>query len=231
MDHKMLLDITSQFESDGAYERAMRQLEWHHPNFDLEKNVNIFEEFLGAWRSLRGGSLDKKEVAEIWMSEIEPYALILESEFLEDLDLEKTVEKESEKLRVGMAIEHVYGALSSVSAIGDTNACKLLHLRLPNLIVMTDVEIRRMFVKLYHQQFEPYSYTFGYLKFVKRNINEVIDSLCNAKSFGRQQSIELLRNAHGRTRSLAKLMDECYFLLAHKNFPVEYYIALTGKAI
>ena len=226
MHYKHLLDVTSRFTSAGAYETAMKNLDWHSLNFDIVKNVNIFEDFLGAWDSLRGGPLDKMKMTSVWIKDIEPYAMALERELLESLDVEKVIEAGRENLRVGIAIEHMYSAIRTVSGVGETNACKLLHLRLPGLLVMTDNAIRFMFKKLCGETFLPYSYAFNFLVFVHLDVNEAIDMLCEEKRLTRKDGMEFLQSAHGMTRSLAKLMDECYYILAHQDFPPEYYASL-----
>jgi hypothetical protein len=149
---------------------------------------------------------------------------------LENLEVDKLVETNGEKLRVGVAIEHMYGALSTVPGVGDTNASKLLHLRLPHLFVMTDTDIRLMFKEFRGETFSPYSYTFNFLMFVKSDVSEAIDTLCEEEQLARQEGIEFLRNAHSRKRSLAKLMDECYYTLSHKlaEFPAEYFAPLMA---
>ena len=227
MHYKQLLDVTSRFLSDNAYEEPMRDLRWHPSEFDMKRTIGIFENFLRAWHSLRH-SLGRQEMVSIWTKDVEPYAMALQGEFLENLDVEKIVETKGEKLRVGVAIGHVYSALSTVPGVGPTNASKLLHLRLPHLFVMTDTDIRRMFKTFCNETFSPYSYAFNFLKFVKSEVSEAIHTLCGEKKLTCQQGIEFLRNAHDRKRSLAKLMDECYWVLANKSgdFPPEYFAPL-----
>ena len=133
MYYKQLLEITNQWISDGAYEKALQELEWRSPNFDMARNIRTFGKFLAAWHSLRGGLINKKEMFTIWTKDIEPYAMSLEDEPVENLDVDKLIKVKDEKLRIGIVIEHIYGALSLISGIGDTNASKLLHLRLPQL--------------------------------------------------------------------------------------------------
>lgn len=127
---------------------------------------------------------------------------------------------------MGVAIEHMYSAIRTVSGVGETNACKLLHLRLPNLLVMTDNDIRFMFKKLCGETFLPYSYSFNFLSFVMADASEAVQTLCEDKRLSHEEGIQFLQNAHGRTRSLAKLMGECYYMLAHKEFADKYYISL-----
>jgi len=227
MHYEHLIDITSHFHSDGAYEKAMAALEWH-PSPDMAKNIDTIEEFLRAWGSLRGGPLDIQEMVDIWTREIEPYARALEQESLEDLQVERVVRTSTESVRVGVAIEHIYSALDSAPGVGQTNACKILHLRLPNLIVMTDVDVRTMFRQFRHETFSPYSYAFNFLPFVRRDLDEALDTLCQAKSLDRRAAVLFLQNIHGSTRSLAKLMDECYYRYAHEHdkFPVDYCASL-----
>lgn len=227
MHYKQLLDITSRFPSDDAYEEAMQDLEWHSSVFDIGKTICIFENFLGAWHSLRR-PLGKEEMSRVWTKDIEPYAIALERDSLENLDIDKTIKTKREKLRVGLAVEHMYGVLSTVPGVGDTNASKLLHLRLPHLFVMTDTDIRFMLKKARKETFSPYSYAFNFLVFVKSDVNEAIDTLCEEKQLTRQQSIEFLRNTHNRKRSIAKLMDECYYVLVHKfkEFSPKYFASL-----
>lgn len=226
MLYRVLLNVTAKFNSNGTYEKTMQNLVWEP--LDIMKNISIFEEFLIAWHSLRH-PLGKDELSGIWLREIEPYAKALSGLFLEDLDVNELINIELEKLRVGIIIEHMYSALSTVSGIGETNASKLLHLRLPNLFVMTDTNVRELFKKLRREEFfEPYAYAFNFLPFVKSKINEAIDELCEDKRLNRQQAIDFLRNVHGRSRSLAKLMDECYYVLAHEleTFPKNYCFSL-----
>lgn len=163
------------------------------------------------------------------MSEIEPYAKALEDEFLEDMNSEKVVEVGREKLRIGLAIEHMYNVLVTVPAVGKTNASKLLHLRLPNLFVMTDTDVRRLFKIFQTELFSAFSYAFNFLRFVQCDINEAIDSLCGERRLSRRDAVEYLRNAHGRTRSLAKLADEYYYTLAHREFSEQYYYPLARR--
>lgn len=214
MHCKQLLEVTERFKSDRVYERTISDLEWSSTNLDMVRNVGIFEDFLGAWHSLRR-KLDKENLINVWTKDIEPYARALETESLENLDIEKLVKSNGEKFRVGFAIEHIYGALSTVAGVGDTNASKLLHLRLRHLFVMTDTDIRSIFRTFRKQNFSSFSYAFNFLLFVKSHVNEAINTLCSEKQLTRQQGIEFLQNAHGTRRSLAKLMDECYYVLAH----------------
>jgi hypothetical protein len=230
MHFKQLLDITSRFPGWPAYERAMKELRWHSSEFDMESNALVFENFLGASHSLRR-PLGKEEMINVWIKEVEPYATVMDCEFLEELDIDKIIKTGEEKFRVGVAIEHMYGALSMVPGVGNTNASKLLHLRLPHLFVMTDADIRFLFKKCRKETFSPYSYAFNFLVFVKADVNEAIDTLCQENQLSRQQAIKFLQNAHGRKRSLAKLMDECYYVLVHnfEEFPVEYFNPLIRR--
>lgn len=215
MHYKQLLDITSRFPRWDVYETTMQDLKWHQPEFDIEENIRTFENFLGASHSLRR-PLDKGKMLGIWMKDVEPYAMVLEGELLESLDVGKLVETKEEKLRVGIAIEHMYSALSSVSGVGDTNVSKLLHLRLPCLFVMTDADIRSMLKIFRRETFSAYSYAFNFLMSVKSDVNEALDTLCKEKQLTQQQGIEFLRNSHSSERPLAKLMDECYYTFVHK---------------
>lgn len=223
MHYRQLLDITSRFVSDKAYEKALNDLQWRSHSFDYGKMVSVFEEFLGAWDSLRGGPLGQ-DLAKTWKDEIEPYAKCLESQSLEGLDVQKTVETKTERLRVEIMIGHIYSALDTIPGVGETNASKLLHLRLPNLIVMTDGDVRFMFKKFRGETFTPYSYAFQFLPFVKADLGEAVTTLCQDKDLDHEEAVEFLRKAHGRRRSLAKLMDECYYTYAHKfeEFPAQY---------
>jgi len=148
---------------------------------------------------------------------VEPCAEALHGEFLEDLDVRKMIEVGVEKLHVRMAIEHTYAALHIVRGIGKTNASKLLHLRLLNLFVMTDANVRDVFRGLWPEGinkrslFLPYGYAFHFLPLVRADILEAILTLQEEKGLTRREAIEYLQNAHGRKRSLAKLADEYYY--------------------
>jgi hypothetical protein len=230
MHYKQLLNITSQFPGWAAYEEAMRNLEWRSSKLDMVKNISIFEKFLAASHSLRH-ELGKEEMLSIWTKDIEPYAKVLEGEWVENIDISKMIQAKEEKLRIGVAIEHMYGALKTVAGVNDTNTSKLLHLRLPHLFVMTDGDVRFLFKKLRNETFLPYSYAFNFLEFVKFDVNEAINTLCEDEHLTRQQGIKSLQNSHGTQRPLTKLMDECYYTLAHhpEKFPKEYFVTLARR--
>lgn len=222
MHWQNLLEVTYEYgrsvdgqSYDTAYEEAIRSLRWDPAQASLGQNIQVFEDFLKAWRSWRR-ELDKEKLNAVWISDIEPYARTLDGEIFESLDVDKVVEVGTERLRVGVTIEHVYGALHMVDGIDHTNASKLLHLRLPNLFVMTDSAVRDLFKTVWGSElFSAYGYAFNFLRIVKAEMLEAILTLCKDKSLSQPEGIEYLQNAHGRKRSLAKLIDEYYWKLCH----------------
>ena len=120
MHYRQLLDITSRFSSGEAYEKALNGLRWRSSSFEYGAMVSVFEEFLGAWGSLRGGPLGQ-DLAKTWKDQIEPYAKCLEGESLEGLEVQKIVETETERLRMGVMIGYMYSALDTVPGVGETS--------------------------------------------------------------------------------------------------------------
>jgi len=94
MHYQDLLEATIQFTTDGAYERALQNLNWFAPNFDMAKNAKVFEGFLAAWHSLRAGPIDKEEIFKVWMKDVEPYARFLKASFWKALTLTKSLRQE-----------------------------------------------------------------------------------------------------------------------------------------
>lgn len=228
MHYSMLLEISGHWKTDGVYEKTIEDLQW--PTSKVDKNMAILLDFLRSWHSLRR-SVDPKTLARTWTNEVEPYARGLETLTLENSDLEIIIRAGNEQLHAAVAVEHMYGALVDIPGIDHTNASKLLHLRLPRLFVMTDQAVRLAFDKFGGLKFSPYSYAFSFLAQAKSAVNEAIDTLCADKHMSRQQGIRSLQDAHGRQRTLAKLIDECYVTLANESdkFPPNYMTIFTRR--
>jgi len=81
MHWQQLLDVTKNYGKlvkgqryDTAYKNAMRSLQWGSPQADMGRNIDVFEDFLREWNSLRGGRLDKEKLNTVWMQDVEPCA-------------------------------------------------------------------------------------------------------------------------------------------------------------
>lgn len=226
MHWRKLLDVTREYGRlidgegyDTAYDEAMRTLKWNPGGGTMDGNMDVFTTFLGKWKSLRR-PLDRKRLKSVWMTDVEPYAKGVDGESIETLDTRKVVDTGAEKVRVGVAIEHMYGSMCTVDGVGRTNSSKLLHLRFPNIFVMTDASVRREFRDLVRgtgivkgtSLFEPYGYAFHFLPLVRAELLEAILSLQADEQIQWVEAVKRLMLAHGRARSLAKLADEYYYV-------------------
>lgn len=226
MHWRELLDVTQEYGKfvdgqmlDTAYDEAIQALEWNLDDAAIESNIEVFTTFLGKWKSLRR-PLDRERLRTVWMTDVEPYARGLEGKSIETLDTQTVVDAGAERVRVGVAIEHMYGSMCTVEGVGETNSSKLLHLRLPNVFVMTDASVRQEFIDVMNRMgdikgsslFEPYGYAFHFLPYVRAQLAEAIASLQFEEKIPRADAMKRLRRAHGRTRSLAKLADEYYYM-------------------
>ena len=116
----------------------------------------------------------------------------------------------------------MYDALTSLA--GATTASGLLHLRFPKLFVMTDEAIRRYWIEevglneLFglkeNELFNGYGYTFIFLPFIKDQAVDAIMSCANDKGISPNEAIAQLQNLGGKPRTIARLMDEYFYVVS-----------------
>ena len=218
MHWKELQKVISKFPEDRHYFQALAQLKWDKAE-QTPNNIEICCDFLD---KSQGSQIDKKKLEDVWLETVEPLADCVEGVFLERHGMLKAEDKKELGVGcVGQAIQRMYDALTSL--IGLTNASKLLHLRFPKLFVMTDEPIRKYWIEevglneLYgmkeNELFGGYGYTFIYLPSIKGHAVDAIMSYANDKGVSINEAISQLQNLGGKTRTIARLMDEYYYTI------------------
>ena len=219
MHWKELEKQISNFPQDPHYFQALEQLNWDKVE-QTPDNIEICCDFLD---KSQGSQIDKKKLADVWLETVEPLADCVEGVFLERHGMLKAEDKKEFGVGcVGEAIQRMYDELTSVT--GPTNASKLLHLRFPKLFVMTDEPIRKYWLEevglneLFgikeDELFHGYGYTFIFLPFIKGHAVDAIMSYANDKGVSINEAIDQLRNLGGKTRTIARLMDEYYYAIS-----------------
>lgn len=205
----------SNFPEDQNYFQALEQLKWDKPEL-LSRNIAICCDFLGE-------SIDKQKVEKVFTEVVALLADCVEPIFLERHGMLKVEDKKEHSVYcAGQAIQKMYEAMASIAGL-DT-ATGILHLRFPNLFVTTDEAIRKYWleeIKLHERYsvnktelFGGYGYTFILLPFIKSQAVDAIMTCANDKGVNPKEAIAQLQNLGGKTRSIARLMDEYYRALS-----------------
>jgi len=203
------------------YFQALEQLKWDKGE-ELSHNIQICCHFLDKDGS-QGSQIDKQKVEQVWLKTVEPLADCVEDVFLERHGMLRALDKKDNGVGcVGEAIQRMYDALTSLT--GPTDASRLLHLRFPKLFVMTDEPIRKYWIEevglneLFgmkeNELFNGYGYTFILLPFVKSHAVDAIMSYANDKGVDPKEAISQLQNLGGKNRTIARLMDEYYYVIS-----------------
>ena len=220
MHWKELEKQVSKLPPAPHYFQALEQLKWDKGE-ELSHNIQICCDFLDKDGS-QGSQIDKKRVEHVWQETVEPLADILEPVFLERHGMLKAEDKKELGVQcTGQAIQKIYDAIASLT--GQTNASKLLHLRFPKLFVTTDEAIRKywteevglneLFGIKENELFRGYGYTFIFLPFVKGQAVDAIMTRATDKGISPKEAIAQLQNLGGKTRTIARLMNEYYCVI------------------
>lgn len=219
MHWKELEKQIGKFPEDRHYFRTLGQLKWDKAE-QISRNIQICCDFLD---KSPGSQTDKQKLEEVWFKTVEPLADCVEDVFLERHGMLRAIDKKKYGVEcAGEAIQRMYDALTSL--IGLTDASKLLHLRFPKLFVVTDEAIRKYWVEevglneLFgikeNELFQGYGYTFIFLPFIKDQAVDAIMTCANDKGVSVNEAIAQLQNLGGKTRMIARLMDEYYYVIS-----------------
>lgn len=221
MHWKELEKQISKYPEDPNYFQALSQLKWDKAE-EISHNIAICCDFLDNYKS-QGSLLDKKKLEKAWLETVEPLADCVEDVFLERHGMLRALDKKEYGAGcVGEAIQRMYDALTSLT--GATTASRLLHLRFPKLFVLTDEPVRKYWIEevglneLFgmkeNELFNGYGYTFIFLPFIKSHAVDAIMSYANDKGVDPKDAIAQLQNLGGKTRTIARLMDEYYYVVS-----------------
>lgn len=122
-------------------------------------------------------------------------------------------------------IECIYNKLAEVRNIGATATSKILHLLNPDVFVMWDGEIIRTYRKKYDKVRANAKGYVEFLKAVQREVKEAIEEEAKRSGKSEKQIVEeICTNLPSKKlgpeysrKSLAKLVDEYNWMLAHRN--------------
>ena len=219
MHWKELQKQISKFPEDRQYFQTLGQLKWDKAE-QISRNIQICCDFLD---KSPGGEIDKQKLEEVWLETVEPLADCVKDMFLERHGMLRAIDKKEYGVEcAGEAIQRMYDALTSI--LGLTNASKMLHLRFPKLFVVTDEPIRKYWIEevglneLFglkeNELFNGYGYTFIFLPFIKGHAVDAIMTCANDKGISPNEAIAQLQNLGGKTRTIARLMDEYYYAIS-----------------
>lgn len=214
---------SAQGYKDSCYFKALEQLKWDGSKQTISRNIGILCEFIEKCES-QTGRIDKQKLLDVWLEIVEPLADCVEDVCLERHGMLKAVDRKEYGIQcVGQAIQRMYDELQGVPFIGRTEASRLLHLRFPKLFLMIDeqtikywlydVRLHRLFGMRESELFDGYGYTFIYLPFIKSHAVDAIMSYASDKALAINEAIAQLKNLGGKTRSIARLMDEYYYAI------------------
>ena len=211
-------------ESEVAhhYFGALSKLRWDYPEKTISDNVDVFISFLATYKSFRH-AIDKDQLAGLWLETAESLSADLEDISLERLDVLAEVDRAEDNLFcVGDVISRVYEEVRDIPGVGAANARRLLHLRFPNLFVMTVDAVRKyweestlpnVFGISKTRLFEPYGYAFIFLPAMSIQAVDAIMSCSLDEEISVDEAIERLRTLGGKDRSIARLIDEYYYAI------------------
>lgn len=222
MHWKELEKQVSKYPQDPNYFQVLSQLKWGKAE-ETAHNIAICCDFLDKYKS-RDSLIDKKKLEEAWLETVEPLADCVEDVFLERHGMLRAIDKKEYGVEcAGEAIQRMYDALTSLTGPIIT-ASRLLHLRFPKLFVVTDEAIRKYWIEevglneLFGMKeselFNGYGYTFIFLPFIKSHAVDAIMSYANDKGVDPKDAITQLRNLGGKTRTIARVMDEYYYVIS-----------------
>lgn len=123
--------------------------------------------------------------------------------------------KDLEEEKVSNAIKTIYGKLKLFSFLGGpTTISKILHLLNPEIFVMWDEDIRKMYRKknpLVRHTPE------GYLEFMKETQKEIIEALKDSqKETGKGlDDIEKVVRSKYKNKTLTRIVDEYNYISVH----------------
>lgn len=219
MHWKELQKQISKFPEDPNYFHVISQLKWDKAE-QVSRNIAICCDFLG---KSPGSQIDKQKLEEVWLETVEPLADCVEDVFLERHGMLRAIDKKEYGVEcAGEAIQRMYDALTSLAGL--TDASRLLHLRFPKLFIMTNEAIRKYWIEevglneLFglkeNELFNGYGYTFIFLPFIKDQAVDAIMTCANDKGISPNEAIAQLQNLGGKTRTIARLMNEYYYVIS-----------------
>ncbi|MCX5998643.1 MAG: hypothetical protein NTU41_03375 [Chloroflexi bacterium] len=218
--------IDEGYRKDTEYFDALSRLRWEFPDDTISDNIDVFINYLSACKSY-GHVIDRKRLAAAWLESVELVSADLEDVSLEHLDVLVGVDREEEGMFcVGDVISRVYEEIKSVPGVGPANATRLLHLRFPNLFVMTSDLVRKCWQEGYlpevfnvprERLFEPYGYAFIFLPAMHIHLVDAILSCSLDEEMDIDAAVNKLKGVGDKERSLAKLLDEYYSALAARS--------------
>jgi len=178
----------------------------------LEKIVKIF---LVQW-GMMGRTINRKDVDWGKLSK----QLRESKEVFKKLDNKSLLEINLEDEEIAKSIKKAYNS-AKVKYIGPTAVSKILHLFNPELFVMLDDEIRK--------EYECGGSAEGYLEFLKKmkeEIEEAIEEKAGEDKCSKKEAVEKICTGlpsdklgeKYKKKTLAKLIDEYNWWVAHKKF-------------
>lgn len=157
--------------------------------------------FLGQWGSLK--SPVHLQSFLTWLKQLAKEAVTMEELAIETTPLaDGLTEKIATMFQSGL----------DVKGIGSTNASKILHLRLPKLVVMWDGGIEQYYRnQLSNLRPTPEFFATGFLRCMRAEIDEAIQDYSDTKRVSQNEAVECLR-AEFAPKSVAKALDEFNWL-------------------
>jgi len=227
MRYKDLIEKLDKFEEetelgDCIYFRALEKLS--EVRKDLEKLDGVqhirrvIKPFLTQWgmmgRVVGRKGLDWKKLGETLRS--------LRKEF-QELENKRFLTLKFDEKKVFNAIKNIYIKVRSISYIGgSTSASKILHLLNPEILVMWDEAIRKLYKNKNNRIRDAPE---GYLEFLKETQRELKEALEDRRSETGKSLDETEQEIRSRYKhkTLARIIDEYNWITAHPDFISECY--------
>lgn len=187
-----------------------------HPSSVDPSNFHekVVSDFLNSWGRM---FIQKKTSYEILdaITELNPYLLVVRDESLLTCDL-------SNGSTVNGVVHAIYERLSSIDFIDMTGTSKIAHILNDSLFVMIDNEIRKKYKKKHDISRD----AEGYINWMKIMQQQARDVTADFRRQGFSSSPEgflsrkLSYTAKGCSKSMARLLDEYYWITITAGLPI-----------
>lgn len=180
---------------------------------DVQHIRRVIKSFLTQWgmmgRVVGKEGLDWKKLGETLRS--------LEKEFGE-LRGERFVHMNFDEERFSSAIKEIYDKLDSIPYIGSPTAIsKILHLLNPEIFVMWDNDIRKLYKNKNNRIRDTPEGYLEFLKEVQRELKEALEDAQRKTGKGLDEVEQEIRGRY-KHKTLARIVDEYNWITAHPNF-------------
>lgn len=222
MKYKDLIDKVDKLEEEielteciyfGALEKLRNVKEDLGKLEDTQHIRRVIKPFLIQWgmmgRVAGREGLDWKKLGEILRS--------LEKEFGE-LRGKRFVLINFDEVKISSIIKNIYGKLRSVPYIGGlTSAPKILHLLNPEIFVMWDNDIRKLYKNKNNRIRDTPEGYLEFLKEVQRELKEALEDRQKETGKGLDETEQEIRSRY-KHKTLTRIIDEYNWITAHPDF-------------